>query len=298
MDIAIALRTIIFPTQSRYGTMYSYKDINRRQEWVAHLQAGAGIVADSNPEDLRAVPVQRDVMRAVGDKESEICEEGDQVYLRIDREAQKERIRKIVSHQKSLYPSYSADSCTASSCSLTPSSGAAGGGSSKSRSRSSLLELMKVGGMSLGRLFDMEHTSLSAHLTHYSGSPTTRPVFLWGTDSSCDNIEQLACWSPVKSFTSRSIHSHSHSGRLGTGGGVGADVGIPAKEQSCCSLKKKKKKKKKKTRSMPGLLTRKRSYRALPARFRIGRRWKGLSFRRLLFRLRRLKIVICGEILY
>lgn len=51
MDIAIALRTIVFPTRSRYNTMYSYRDISRRQEWVAHLQAGAGIVADSKPDD-------------------------------------------------------------------------------------------------------------------------------------------------------------------------------------------------------------------------------------------------------
>ncbi|WOL14360.1 anthranilate synthase alpha subunit 1, chloroplastic [Canna indica] len=51
MDIAIALRTIVFSTGSRYNTMYSYKDTDRRQEWVAHLQAGAGIVADSKPDD-------------------------------------------------------------------------------------------------------------------------------------------------------------------------------------------------------------------------------------------------------
>ncbi|GKU93346.1 hypothetical protein SLEP1_g6947 [Rubroshorea leprosula] len=51
MDIALGLRTIIFPTSTRYNTMYSYKDVNRRREWVAHLQAGAGIVADSNPDD-------------------------------------------------------------------------------------------------------------------------------------------------------------------------------------------------------------------------------------------------------
>ncbi|KAK4489263.1 hypothetical protein RD792_005060 [Penstemon davidsonii] len=51
MDIALALRTIVFPTGARYDTMYSYKDGNRRQEWVAHLQAGAGIVADSVPID-------------------------------------------------------------------------------------------------------------------------------------------------------------------------------------------------------------------------------------------------------
>ncbi|OWM66710.1 hypothetical protein CDL15_Pgr010361 [Punica granatum] len=51
MDIALALRTIVFPTGIRYDTMYSYKDVNRRREWVAHLQAGAGIVADSDPSD-------------------------------------------------------------------------------------------------------------------------------------------------------------------------------------------------------------------------------------------------------
>ncbi|XP_022148463.1 anthranilate synthase alpha subunit 2, chloroplastic [Momordica charantia] len=51
MDIALALRTIVFPTSTRYDTIYSYKDVNRRMEWVAHLQAGAGIVADSDPGD-------------------------------------------------------------------------------------------------------------------------------------------------------------------------------------------------------------------------------------------------------
>lgn len=51
MDIALALRTMIFPTGSRFDTMYSYNDNNARQEWVAHLQAGAGIVADSKPDD-------------------------------------------------------------------------------------------------------------------------------------------------------------------------------------------------------------------------------------------------------
>ncbi|CAE6076381.1 unnamed protein product [Arabidopsis arenosa] len=52
MDIALALRTIVFPTQARYDTMYSYKDKDTpRREWIAYLQAGAGIVADSDPED-------------------------------------------------------------------------------------------------------------------------------------------------------------------------------------------------------------------------------------------------------
>lgn len=51
MDIALALRTIVFPSGSRFDTMFSYKDMNKRREWVAHVQAGAGIVADSVPAD-------------------------------------------------------------------------------------------------------------------------------------------------------------------------------------------------------------------------------------------------------
>ncbi|MED6191874.1 ASTRA complex subunit [Stylosanthes scabra] len=51
MDIALVLRTIVFPTAARNDTMYSYKNLNQRREWVAHLQAGAGIVADSDPDD-------------------------------------------------------------------------------------------------------------------------------------------------------------------------------------------------------------------------------------------------------
>ncbi|KAF5738461.1 hypothetical protein HS088_TW13G01360 [Tripterygium wilfordii] len=51
MDIALALRTIVFPTGVRYDTIFSYKDAYKRQEWIAYLQAGAGIVADSDPDD-------------------------------------------------------------------------------------------------------------------------------------------------------------------------------------------------------------------------------------------------------
>ncbi|XP_038706971.1 anthranilate synthase alpha subunit 2, chloroplastic [Tripterygium wilfordii] len=51
MDIALALRTIVFPTSTRYDTIFSYNNISKRREWVAHLQAGAGIVADSDPAD-------------------------------------------------------------------------------------------------------------------------------------------------------------------------------------------------------------------------------------------------------
>lgn len=51
MDIALTLRTMVFQTGSHYDTMYSYKDVGKRREWIAHLQAGAGIVADSDPDD-------------------------------------------------------------------------------------------------------------------------------------------------------------------------------------------------------------------------------------------------------
>ncbi|CAN6471329.1 unnamed protein product [Victoria cruziana] len=51
MDIALALRTIVFPLDTRFNTMYSYKDTHKRREWIAHLQSGAGIVAESVPDD-------------------------------------------------------------------------------------------------------------------------------------------------------------------------------------------------------------------------------------------------------
>ncbi|OUS47519.1 anthranilate synthase alpha subunit [Ostreococcus tauri] len=43
MDMALALRTMVVPTRQA-------KDVNGSREWMIHLQAGAGIVADSNPE--------------------------------------------------------------------------------------------------------------------------------------------------------------------------------------------------------------------------------------------------------
>ena len=51
MDMALSLRTIVFPTGVRYDTMHPYKGGNRHQEWIAHIQSGAGIVADSQPDD-------------------------------------------------------------------------------------------------------------------------------------------------------------------------------------------------------------------------------------------------------
>lgn len=51
MDIALALRTMVIPTAPRFDTMYFYNNGSTRREWVAYLQAGAGIVADSDPDD-------------------------------------------------------------------------------------------------------------------------------------------------------------------------------------------------------------------------------------------------------
>ena len=48
MDIALALRTMVFPTNPRHDAMYAYEE--ERRDWVVHIQAGAGIVADSDPQ--------------------------------------------------------------------------------------------------------------------------------------------------------------------------------------------------------------------------------------------------------
>ena len=57
MDMALALRTMVVPT-SNSDTMYDYAAASAgvddeaapRREWVFHVQAGAGVVADSVPE--------------------------------------------------------------------------------------------------------------------------------------------------------------------------------------------------------------------------------------------------------
>lgn len=49
MDMALALRTMVIPTAST-DTLYNYDGDRPRREWTVHLQAGAGLVADSVPE--------------------------------------------------------------------------------------------------------------------------------------------------------------------------------------------------------------------------------------------------------
>lgn len=48
MDMALALRTMVVQTAPG-DTLYSYRGATPRREWVVHLQAGAGLVADSQP---------------------------------------------------------------------------------------------------------------------------------------------------------------------------------------------------------------------------------------------------------
>jgi len=50
MDMALALRTMVIPTQ-HYDTLYSYRGAKSRREWAVHIQSGAGLVADSVPEN-------------------------------------------------------------------------------------------------------------------------------------------------------------------------------------------------------------------------------------------------------
>eukprot|EP00271_Cylindrocystis_brebissonii_P011597 TRINITY_DN29464_c0_g1_i1.p1 TRINITY_DN29464_c0_g1~~TRINITY_DN29464_c0_g1_i1.p1 ORF type:complete len:678 (-),score=103.74 TRINITY_DN29464_c0_g1_i1:1033-3066(-) len=67
MDIALALRTMVFPRMVQgMDSLYSYNEeeggegANRhRREWVVHLQAGAGVVADSVPKDEFAETVNK-----------------------------------------------------------------------------------------------------------------------------------------------------------------------------------------------------------------------------------------------
>lgn len=46
MDMALALRTMVVPTAAS-DTLYEYGPDKSRREWVIHVQAGAGLVADS-----------------------------------------------------------------------------------------------------------------------------------------------------------------------------------------------------------------------------------------------------------
>lgn len=48
MDMALALRTMVIPT-AQGCALYDYAAQPPRREWTVHIQAGAGLVADSDP---------------------------------------------------------------------------------------------------------------------------------------------------------------------------------------------------------------------------------------------------------
>ncbi|PON43537.1 hypothetical protein PanWU01x14_273100 [Parasponia andersonii] len=125
-------------------------------------------------------------------KVSEISEEKDEdADFFVNTETQRERIRRIIEYQKSLYVA----SVSSSSSSLS-SSAASSSSSSSSHRTNSLINLMKTGSTSLRRLFDMEHTSLATYFENYSGSPMIKPI-LWGSDTENEDYDP---WGAIKQF--------------------------------------------------------------------------------------------------
>ncbi|PSS34651.1 ATP-dependent Clp protease proteolytic subunit like [Actinidia chinensis var. chinensis] len=187
---------------------------------------------------------------------SEITEENEEDdFFTIKTQAQKDKIRRIIDHQKSVYLSSLSSSSSFSS--------AAASCSSFSSSRS-LLDLMREGNTSLRRLFDMEHTSLATHLKDYSGSPAIRPILLWGSDT--DNEVHDDIWKSVKRI-GHVIHSVS---------GQSVEKSESDREN-------------RKPRTGNRKLTRTRSFRRLP-RFSFWR-CRGFRFRIRL----RIRVMICGR---
>lgn len=211
---------------------------------------------------------------------SEITEEEEDLdsFRKMEKEAQKNSIRRIIEYQKYLFSSSSSCSSSISTSSSTPASS-----SSFSFSRkSNLLNLMKDGSTSLRRLFDMEHTSLSTHFQDYSGSPIIKPILLWGSDSDQDGIHDDP-WNSIKQHRQQQQQkdnmdeSKSHGQR-----GVVASKDNFSKQDFVGTKKKQRFGRKK-------LLNRTRSFRKLP-RFRFNLwRWGG-------FRLRRMRILFCGRV--
>lgn len=196
---------------------------------------------------------------------SEITEESyEEPHWFINTQDQKEKIKKIIQHQKSLYLSSSMSSSAASCSSL----------SSSHKTSTSLLELMKKGSTSLRRLFDMEHTSLATHFDHYSGSPIIKPISLWDSDS---EHEYRDAWSLIKKIRSTPFSETNRESDLASKGSKGSYM-----DESLAQNRNDKGGKHK--------LTRKRSYRRLPG-FGL---WRCGRFR-FLMRFRRLRLRIFGR---
>lgn len=202
-------------------------------------------------------------------------EEEEEETCFIDTEAQKERVRKIIEYQKSLYRSSSSFSSSSASCSSLSAS--------QKTSSSSLFNLMRRGSTSLRRLFDMEHTSLSTYFDSYSGSPLIKSIPLWGGGDDSDYQESHFDdpWASIKQFSRPTIndgHGQSKSAYYSDGCTFldGRGFGFLDHKKGRIGRQK---------------LTRKKSFRRLPG---FGfRRCRGFTIR---FRLiRRLRIVICGR---
>ncbi|KAG5022683.1 hypothetical protein AAZX31_07G138400 [Glycine max] len=192
---------------------------------------------------------------------SEITEEIDvDTHWFINTEEQKEKIRKIIRYQKSLYrPSSSLSSSAASSSSF-----------SSPHKSTTLLELMKGGSISMSRLFDMEHTSLATHFDSYSGSPIIKSISLWESDSEHEFQDP---WAMIKQIGSIPFAGTERESELASKGSyVEGDFGSHYRNDKSGKRK----------------LTRKESFRRLPGfgLWRCGRFRFPLKFRRLKLRIR------------
>ncbi|CAJ1804941.1 unnamed protein product [Sphenostylis stenocarpa] len=196
-------------------------------------------------------------LHAVPSKTMELDED---THWFINTEEKKEKIRKIIQYQKSLYRSTTSSSFS--------SSAASSSSFSSPHKSSSLLKLMKGGSTSMRRLFDMEHTSLATHFDFYSGSPITKPISLWESDSEHDFQDP---WALIKEVgPTRFVGTDRESELASKGCYVDGDFGSQNR-----NLKSSKRK-----------LTRKKSFRRLPGfgLWRCGRFRFPLRFRRLKLR--------------
>lgn len=201
--------------------------------------------------------------------------------LPVDAETQTRRIRQIIEYQKSLCWS-SSSSLSSSSSAATAAAAASHSSLSSSRRSSSLMELMKSGSTSLQRLFEMEHTSLADYLDEYSATPVVKTVPLWGSsDSDADRFPD-----PRDSFKAT---RHYESARRNEAGSCGLSE-FASRGTSFVEEGKKTNATRTRAVSSERKLKRKRSFRRLPG-FRTWR-WRGFRFR---WRLRRLRIMICGR---
>lgn len=182
----------------------------------------------------------------------------------MNSDVHKESIRRIIQYQKSLYWSSSSSSSSLSSAAAS------------SISSFSLLELMKRGSTSLGRLFDMEHTSLLNHFQDYSGSPVTKSIPLWGSDTDGEAQDPCPYWEHIKQISAPLNNDFDTGGNVNPSD-FASDGSFMDKDFSFNNRKIK--------YTNRRIFTRKKSFRRLP----------GFRFRFRL-RLRRIRILICGRL--